>query len=245
MIVAAGTAYAANRAGKAADTAAAGARSAQQEQARQYDQSREDAAPWREVGASALSQLARLYGLNGAAEDTRPIDPNTGQRIGIPPASGADYSAFYDSPDYQFARDEGMRGIERSAAARGGLASGNTLAALSQYNSGLATQNFNNYANRLAGLANVGQSQVQNDAQLGAQYATNVGNLQMNAANARSSGIQNQANIITSGANQLAGIGGYYYGQRQPQPYGGVGYGGGSTSGYGGPMRIPGGSMYG
>lgn len=248
VIVAAGSAYAANRAGKAAGDQQRGYNAATREQARQYDQSREDSQPWRDVGERALNQLAGLYGLGTPAEDTRPIDPNTGQRIGIPPPSGGgrDYSAFYDSPDYQFARDEGLRGIERSAAARGGLASGNTLAALTRYSSGLATQNFNNYAGHLSSLAGNGQAQVQNDAALGANYANNVGQNAIGAANARASGVANQANIYGNAANQLAGLAGYY-GNQQPRPYGGTGYGMGgspSTPGYGGPLMNQGGPRY-
>lgn len=223
VIVAGATAYSANQASKAAKNSQRGYDAATREQARQFDLSREDSAPYRAVGESALNQLARMYGLSGndAANVSGPIDPNTGQPMGAQVGPGApDYSAFYDSPDYQFARDEGLRGIERSAAARGGLASGNTLAALTRYSSGLATQNFNNYTNRLANLAGIGQSQVQNDAALGANYANQVGQNAIGAANARSSGVANQANIIAGGANQLAGLAGYYGNRRQQQPYG-------------------------
>lgn len=216
VIVAGATAYSANQAGKAAKAGQRGYDAATREQARQFDQGREDTQPWRDVGGAALNQLARMYGLGGQAEDTRPIDPNTGQRIGIPPAAnGPDYSAFYDSPDYQFARDEGLRGIERSAAARGGLASGNTLAELTRYSSGLATQNFGNYTNRLAGLGGVGQTSAENQAARGAQYGQQVGQNAIGAANARASGVANQANIIAGGANQLAGLAGYYGQPRQ------------------------------
>src|SRR5262245_41030892 len=59
-----------------------------------------------------------------------------------------DYSNFYKSPDYTFRRDEGIRGIERTAAARGGAASGNALKALAEFNSNLAAGEFGNYFNR-------------------------------------------------------------------------------------------------
>lgn len=220
VIVAGATAYSANRANAAAKDSQRGYNAATREQARQFDQSREDTQPWRDVGGAALNQLARLYGLGGQAEDTRPIDPNTGQRIGLPPpaAGTPDYSAFYESPDYQFARDEGLRGIERSAAARGGLASGNTLAALTQYSSGLASQNFGNYVNRLAGLAGTGQTSAENQADRGTQYGQIVGQNAIGAANARASGVANQANIYAGGANQLAGLAGYYGQQQQQRP---------------------------
>lgn len=200
--------YASKQAGKAAGATQRGYDAATAEQARQFDLAREDTAPWRDVGRSALNQLASLYGLQQSGE----IDPETGTAATVAP----DYSAFYESPDYQFARDEGLRGIERSAAARGGLASGNTLAALTRYSSGLASQNFGNYANRLAGLAGAGQSSSENLAGMRMNYGQQIGQNAVGAANARASGITNQANIWGGVGNQLAGMAGYMGSQRQP-----------------------------
>jgi hypothetical protein len=47
-----------------------------------------------------------------------------------------------DDPGYQFRLSEGLKGIERSAAARGTLLTGGTLKALGQYHQGLASQDF-------------------------------------------------------------------------------------------------------
>jgi hypothetical protein len=52
--------YSARQGSKAA---VKGADRATEEQARQYDQTRNDFAPYREVGTGALSQLARMYGI--------------------------------------------------------------------------------------------------------------------------------------------------------------------------------------
>ena len=49
-----------------------------------------------------------------------------------------DYSAFFQSPGYQFRQDEGIRAIDRSASARGQLMSGGTLRELQRYGQGLA-----------------------------------------------------------------------------------------------------------
>lgn len=205
------------------------AEAATAEQARQFDLGRQDTQPWRDVGRSALNQLAALYGLQQAGA----IDPTTGTAAQVEP----DFSGFYDSPDYQFARDEGLRGIERSAAARGGLGSGNTLAALTRYSSGLATQNFNNYANRLGGVAGTGQASAENLSGQRMQLGQQAGQNMMAAGNARASGIQNAANIWMGAGNQLAGIAGYFAGnKKQPQPYGGPGYGSGQIPPTGGPM---------
>ncbi len=113
---------------------------------------------------------------------------------------------FQASPDYNFRRNEGMRGIENSFAARGGAASGNALRALNEFNSNLASSEFGNFTNRL--LAMAGQGQVAtNQGVSAAQYTGgNIANLFGQQANARASGIVDQTNAVTGGLNSLAGI---------------------------------------
>lgn len=120
-----------------------------------------------------------------------------------------DFSAFFNSPDYEFARQEGTRGIERSAAARGGVASGNTLASLARFNSGLATQNFGNYTNRLASLAGIGQTSSESLADRRGNLAINVGNNTIAGAGARASGIQQRAGALGGIGSDLLGLSGY------------------------------------
>ena len=129
-----------------------------------------------------------------------------------------DPNAFTADPGYNFARTEGMRGIERSAAARGGATGGNALRALSQFNSGLADQTYGNWWNRQAGLAGVGQASASNLASLGANTAGNIGNALMAGGDARASGIAAQGNAIGGALSGLANL--YQYtrpsGQSQP-----------------------------
>lgn len=141
------------------------------EQRRQFDLTRQDAAPWMQAGTNALAQLQ---------------DPARN---------------FMASPGFEFMRNEGMRGIERSAAARGGAASGNALRALAQFNTGLAQQDFGNWWNRTAGLAGIGQAAQQQTAALGANMAGNVGNALMAGGEARASGIMGQANSLSNAVN--------------------------------------------
>lgn len=133
--------------------------------------------------------------------------PSTGSAQGT---GSADFSAFYNSPDYNFARTEGQRGVEQSAAARGGAAGGNALRALSDYNQGLASQQFGNYFNRLAGIAGIGQSSTQSLGQLGAQYSGNISNLMSGIGQTRASGILGQTapwtNLLGSIGKGLGGI---------------------------------------
>jgi hypothetical protein len=144
--------------------------------------------------------------------------------------SGPDMSGFFTSPGYQFRRDEGTRGLERSAAARGGAFSGNALRALSEFNSGLASQEFGTYVNQLAGIAGVGQTATNQTAAYGAQHADNAGRNALYAGDARASGIIGQSNAIGQGVSDLAGAYGYFSGSRRG-PY----TGSGATGNWSGP----------
>jgi hypothetical protein len=107
--------------------------------------------------------------------------------------------AFQQSPGYQWALGQGMQGIERSAAARGGAASGNALKALAQFNQGLASQDFGNWWNRQAGLAGVGQAAAGNLGAVGQNSANALGMLYGNAGDARASGIMGVGNSLNNG----------------------------------------------
>lgn len=188
-VVAAGvSAYGANRAAKAQQGAA---NTATGEQRRQFDLARQDQAPWLEAGQNAL---ARLEAVNNG-----------------------DYSGFLSSPDYLAALEQGTEAQNRGAAAVGLLGSGGTDADRIRFGQQLATQNLNNYTSRLMGLAGVGQSSAQNLGALGANAATNIGNLQIGAGQARASGYQQQANAFGGMTQNLANI----YNYRQKNPGGG------------------------
>jgi len=173
---------------KAAAAQQKGYNAATAEQARQFDIAREDQMPWMQAGHRALGQMEQL--------------------------NAGNFSSFKESPDYQFALTQGLQGLDRSAAARGALWSGGADADRMAYASGLASQNYGNYYNRLAGLAGIGQSTATNLGNVGMTYAANVGNLAVGAGNARASGYQQRYGGY---ANALTGIGGAinnWYSQR-------------------------------
>lgn len=124
--------------------------------------------PYADFGAGGMDILSRLYGLNGQP---------------------ADMSAFTASPGYQYRMQQGQDAIESGAAARGGLYSGATAKALSDFGQQSASQEFDNYVNRLFGVTGVGQN-----------AATGIANAQIGKGNALSSIYgnigQNQANAI-------------------------------------------------
>lgn len=144
------------------------------------------------------------------------VDGNGGIKQGIAGGTGGgsdtpgvpapDYSNFFMSPDYNFRRTEGTRGIERSAAAGGLLGSGNALAALADYNSNLAAGEFGNYFNRQAALAGIGQTAVNTSTGAGINAANNTSGYLQNAADARASGIADSANAWGNALGTLGGI---------------------------------------
>ena len=63
-----------------------------------------------------------------------------------------DPSKVQQTAGYQFALDQGNQSINRSAAAKGMLNSGNVLAELAKYGQGMASQQYDTETNRLASL---------------------------------------------------------------------------------------------
>lgn len=111
---------------------------------------------------------------------------------------------FVQDPGYQFRLDEGMKGINRAAASRGGYDSGATLKALADYNQNFASNEFGNAYNRdsanktreynfLSGTSNQGQSAATGLAGVGQSTANNVGTMNANSAN-QVANLQNQSN---------------------------------------------------
>jgi hypothetical protein len=188
--------YGASRIGKAATTAAnigtGAADRASQLQQNQYDQTRADLAPYRTAGTNALAQLTA---------GTAPGGQFT-KSFGM--------SDFEQDPGYGFRMSEGLKALDRTAAARGNLLSGSTLKGAQRYGADLGSQEYQNAFNRyqtnrsnllnpIQSLAGVGQTSTNQGITAGNNYATNVGNLGMGAA-------ANQANagLTAAQANQSA-----------------------------------------
>lgn len=186
-----GDVLASNASSDAADSAAqAQTNAANQANATQlqiYNQNTANAKPFMDTGVAANNQLAALMGLNGQAPD---------------------FSVLTNSPTYQFAKQQGMAGMDASAASHGNLFSGGYGKQLVGFNQGLASQQFNNYYNQLAGLSGTGLSASNALAGVGTNYANQVGQNDTNAGMATASGyLQNgQANAnLYNGLGQIAG----------------------------------------
>jgi hypothetical protein len=190
-----GSLLSADAAGDAADAQVQAGRESNELQYQMFNQSRADQAPWREAGVEALNQL------RGGIQPGGSLMRSFGM---------SDYQA---DPGYGFRLAEGMKGIERSAAARGNLLSGGALKGIQRYGQDMAsneyqnaynrfTQNQTNQYNRLAGVAGTGQNAAQQIGAQGMQMGQNVGNTLQGIGNARASGYVGGANALTGGIGQ-------------------------------------------
>jgi len=179
---------------QAAATEADAARYAADIQRQMFERQVELQEPWRQAGVNALAQLAPL------ASQYTPFG----------------MQQFQQDPGYAFRMSEGMKALERSAAARGGLLSGAQMNGVQRHGQDLASQEYQNAFQRyqterqarlnpLQSLAGVGQTSAQSLGGAAQQYGANIGNLSTSAAT-------NQANALLAGAklraSQYGGMGG-------------------------------------
>lgn len=105
-------------------------------------------------------------------------------------------------PSYKFRLGEGLKALDRQAAARGGLISGGALKAAQRYGQDVASTEFGNAYNRLASMAGIGQTATGAMSGAAGQFGANAGNLMTGAGAARASGYVGGANALTSGLGQ-------------------------------------------
>jgi len=230
----------------AARTQAASADQATQLQREMFERQTELQEPWRQSGIAAQNRLLTLLGINptppsggggmmeNIADTARSlvggglrVDPNSSDFGRYARQFGMDQ--FQADPGYAFRLSEGMKALERSAAARGGLLSGATMKGLQRYGQDLGSQEYANAFNRyqveraaalnpLQSMAGMGQTTAQQIGQAGTTMAQNVGQTMMGAGAARASGYVGQANAL----NQALGTGlNYYQGQQYLNRLGG------------------------
>lgn len=122
---------------------------------------------------------------------------------------------FEADPGYAFRQAEGMKALERSAAARGGLMSGSALKGIQRFGQDLASQEYTNAFNRyqveraarlnpLQSLMGSGQSSANTLTSAAGQYGQTSAQNAYNAGAARASGYVGSANAM---AGALSGIG--------------------------------------
>jgi hypothetical protein len=158
-------------------------------------------APFREAGLKGQNRLMDLLGISG---DTKAA----GYGSMATPYTTED---MYKDPGYAFRLNEGIKALDRSAAARGGLLSGAQLKAVNRYGQEYAANEYANAFNRQqlerASILNPLQS-VAGQAQTSANTLTNAaGNLGAGEAAAlMAGGNAMAANTIGAGNAGAAGL---------------------------------------
>lgn len=195
-------------AGKQADAAD----SAADAQTQAASQMRSDLEPYSTFGQKAMNPLMWALGYNDAS----------GSWAGSPDSPllekfNFDPSNLANTPGYQFAYQQGLRGVQNQLSSQGlGLSGAQIKGAETfatglanqtygdQYNRALSTFNTNyqsaaNNANRLMSVVGLGQNSAAQQGQASMQGANNAGNYQTQAANAQASGIMGTANAVNNG----------------------------------------------
>lgn len=217
-----GASMSADAAGDAADTQAGAANRATDISNQQYQQTRDDQAPYREAGYGALNKLNDLLGLS----------PNTGASGYGSLTKRFTGESVETDPGYQFGLQQGTQALDNSAAAKGNLYSGASLKALTRYGNDYATTKFddafnrnqtenNAIANKYQSIAGVGQTSLGQTGQLGAAAAGTAGSNLIGAANAGAAATLAQGNATVGAINQIGS-----YAKNATWPTGTTSYGG-------------------
>jgi hypothetical protein len=186
----------ADAAKKAAGTQAAAADRAMAQEMAMYEQSREDLAPYRELGYTALGDI----------ESRIPFFTSQ---------FGDEQLAQYLDPSMDFRRRLGEQTTARMLNVGGGAISGNTLRGLEDYGQNLASTEYGNAFNRfqnertniyntLANIAGMGQGAVNTGVTAGQNFAGQQTALLTGQAAAQAAGGVGAANAY-SGALGTAG----------------------------------------
>ena len=200
-----GALIASSGAKSAAKTQAQAAERAGDVQERMFERQVELQAPFREAGLTAQQQIMQLLGIGG--DKTAAGYGSMAKPFGT--------EQFQQDPGYAFRQAEGMKALERSAAARGNLLSGSTLKGVQRFGQDLASQEYQNAFNRyqveraarlnpLQSLMGSGQSSANVLTGAAGSLGQGLANSELAAGQARASGYVGSANAL---AGALGGIG--------------------------------------
>lgn len=170
--------------------------------------------PYYQSGMQAQNRLMAMLGLGG--DTSSPEYGMLNRQFSM--------QDFQADPGYAFRMEEGLKGLQRAAAARGGALSGNALRAITQYGQDLASQEYGNAYNRflqqrqamlnpLQSMAGYGRSAAGSLGGIYGQGLTDIGTAQasgvIGGANARQQGMQNIINLglLAAGAGGFGGAG--------------------------------------
>jgi hypothetical protein len=176
------------------------AEAARQQQQQMFDKAVELQEPFRQGGVGATNRLADLYGTSG-----RTGAAGYGSYAEMPT-----FAQLQMDPGYQFRFEQGMRGVNASAAARAGLQSGAALKAATEFGQGMGTQEYQNAYNRfmanrqqaaeaMSGLAGRGAGVAQGLGQQAVSTGANMANTMLAGGQALGQGLENVGQARASG----------------------------------------------
>lgn len=199
----AGSVISASGAQSAADTQAASANNATQAQLGMFNTVQQNLGPYQQGGSNALAALQNFLG-EGPAPGTP--QSNNLTALGITPFS---YDPNSD-PLYNFMLKQGSNAITSQASALGGVNSGATLKALSDYGQNTALSsyqteynnwqnNLNNIFNRLYNTAGLGENAAAGVGNAAISTGQSIGNNMIGAGNAQAAGTVGATNALNGG----------------------------------------------
>ena len=175
------------------------------------------AAKTQQEALAAQTELAKPYveaGKNALAEYQK-----------LAPYQDFGMAQFQADPGYQFRMSEGMKALERSAAARGLLQSGGTLKGIQQYGQNLASSEYENAFSRYLTqrearmdpyryLTGVGQAAAAGQAANVGTTGAALADIAAQRGNVQAAGTMGAVNALAGGIGQVAqGVGSYYANQ--------------------------------
>ncbi|WP_353209796.1 hypothetical protein [Sphingorhabdus sp.] len=180
-------------------------------QRRMFEEQKALQEPFRQGGLTAQNEIMQLLGIGG--DKAAAGYGSLGKSFGT--------EQFQQDPGYGFRQAEGMKALERSAAARGNLLSGSTLKGVQRFGQDLASQEYQNAFNRyqtersaklnpLQSLMGSGQSATNVMTGAAGQMGQNEASNLYNAGQARASGYVGSANALSNALGQIGGIASSY-----------------------------------
>lgn len=176
-----------------------------------------DMSPDLAVGPGQRGQRLMTGGVGGPqvmpqAPGTAPQPGQPGQPAPAPgqPAQGTGQldiaSLVRNTPGYQNQMQDGITSIDRAAPLVGGMYSGRRMKALNDHGQRTFGSYYENWMNRVGGIAGQAPQIAQNVGQAGMQSANNIGGLMVNGANARAQGQVNSASAWTGALGNIGGM---------------------------------------
>lgn len=213
-----------------------------------FDQTQANEAPYLNAGTNALPTLLNGIGAGGGnTTGTGPLN------AAYPTEQPFTLANFQNSPGYQFQLQQGENAVLNNASATGGVNSGNTLKALTQFGQGVANQdywnaynaynnqylqNYNQYTanqnqkfNQLQTITGSGQNAAVNLGTVATNVGQSIGNNITSAGNASAAGQVASGNAITGAISGTANsVSNNFLLSNLLANSGGLNFGGGGTS---------------